>query len=667
LQAVIGKIGESFTLLGTIVSSIPAFFSGVVAAGKQAGTNIANFFRKIAIDAQILFQKIQTINPFGPTQEQIDNTIADLRRQRADLDRESIGIFDAFGNAFNAAIEAQGELTEQIPEATAEAGTEIEKTLEDAFTKGTRAGVKGATEELKELEKQAQEGSLKALRESVSEIKKEFELLSSGTEEFTAKLAELIKAEEKLAETEKEIKASRESPQEQQARIDAELAAITKKNEEELKSARELLGEESQQALASKIIQFSEEKKLALQADNLTSKERIAIEKKFQKQVLQARIQAEKERLLISKAGSTEELAAKQALIDAELQLIENQLEEEQKLSEERIKRKEEEAGKIGDLEKEIINAVFEAAKTAANTTFDIAISKSEERKNKELELVREEFADKLQLAQGNAGAEEALRKQQAQREKEIAKKAAEEQKALSIVKAVIGGALGAIQTIANLGFPAAIPGLIAVAATVAANIATIASQKLAKGDIAKIKNRKKFDGGGLAPGKLHSDGGTPAVIGGQEVVEIEVGEGIVNRRSTSKYLQTLSDINQAEGGIRFEGTQPLTSERLQRISAFEMLSSQMPILAERGLSPRFSPSVRRTFQTGGLSSVQSVQAKVGRDVEFQGRVLTEQDVALLAKASAEGVKKGIEEANLFGQFRRQAERQINQENRSQV
>ena len=89
-----------------------------------------------------------------------------------------------------------------------------------------------------------------------------------------------------------------------------------------------------------------------------------------------------------------------------------------------------------------------------------------------------------------------------------------------------------------------------------------------------------------------------------------------------------------------------------------------MPKIAERGLSPRLSPSVR-TFQNGGTA--QSVAANFGNDVEFQGNILTEADVRQIAKAAAEGTRQGIEQANLFSQFRRQAEREINQNDRSQV
>ena len=663
LQSAVTAASDAFGLLGDTISAIPAFFSGIVAAGSQAGTNIANFFRGIAIDAQLLFQKIQAINPFGPTQEQIDETVADLRRQRAELDAESIGIFDAFGNAFNAALESQADLAEQIPDTVEGVADEVEEKLGNAFKNGFKDGTDAAKDSTKELEKEAIEGSLRALREAVSAIKKELEEVADGTDNFKAKLEELITAEEKLAVVEEKIKLARESETERNTRIAKEKAAIEKKNKDELKAARDLVNEVTDEALAQKIIELTKIKKLALDGAKLTAKEREKIEEDFNKAVLKAKIQAEKERITIAKAGSKEELAAKQAQLDAEIELLEIGAEKEEELAKKRMERIKKQGEEEEELRKAIINAVFEAAKLAANTTFDIAIQKAEDKKNDELELVREEFAGKLEQAQGNAAATEALKKEQLQREGEIEKKAAETQKALSITKAIIAGALGAVQTIANLGFPAAIPGLIAVVAATAANIATITSQKLAKGGLAK----KKMEDGGIAPGSLHSDGGTPAIIGGQEMVEIELGEGIVNRRSTKKYLQTISDINQAEGGIRFEGTLPLNKKRLQKLNAFSMISSQMPSIARRGLSPRIPRSTMRMFQTGGLASAETVASSFGQDVELQGRILADKDVELIARATAKGVQVGIEQANLFGQFKRQAEREIGQDSRSQV
>ena len=73
-------------------------------------------------------------------------------------------------------------------------------------------------------------------------------------------------------------------------------------------------------------------------------------------------------------------------------------------------------------------------------------------------------------------------------------------------------------------GIPLAIPFMIADAAITAAQVATIAAQKFAKGEV-DIK------------GKSHSHGGILA--------EIEGGESVINKKSTRKYKDLLEAINQ--------------------------------------------------------------------------------------------------------------------------
>lgn len=69
-------------------------------------------------------------------------------------------------------------------------------------------------------------------------------------------------------------------------------------------------------------------------------------------------------------------------------------------------------------------------------------------------------------------------------KKEEIEKKYAKKQKAMAITMAILNGALGITKTIAQLGFPAAIPGIIITAALTAANIGVIASQQFAQGGI---------------------------------------------------------------------------------------------------------------------------------------------------------------------------------------
>lgn len=124
-----------------------------------------------------------------------------------------------------------------------------------------------------------------------------------------------------------------------------------------------------------------------------------------------------------------------------------------------------------------------------------------------------------------------------------LEKKIAEEQRkirikeqAAAIAQALINGALSitAITTVPDFTFGIASAIRIGlVAASTAAQVATIASQKFAKG--------------GILQGNSHSQGGIQTPFG-----ELEGGEAVINKNSTRMFAPLLSQINEAGGGKRF-------------------------------------------------------------------------------------------------------------------
>ena len=56
---------------------------------------------------------------------------------------------------------------------------------------------------------------------------------------------------------------------------------------------------------------------------------------------------------------------------------------------------------------------------------------------------------------------------------------------------------------------------------------------------------------GGLVHGKSHANGGEKFAVGGR-VVELEGGEAVINKRSTSMFRSQLSAMNAAGGGVKF-------------------------------------------------------------------------------------------------------------------
>lgn len=120
-----------------------------------------------------------------------------------------------------------------------------------------------------------------------------------------------------------------------------------------------------------------------------------------------------------------------------------------------------------------------------------------------------------------------------------------------NIATAIANTAMGATKTLSEWSYPL---GIIFAAIQTAFGLAQVAIMtaqlsKMAEGGIIKAANGTLInDGrsGGVAVGRSHAQGGIP-VVG--RPYEIEGGEAIINKRSTAKYLDLLSAINQAGGG----------------------------------------------------------------------------------------------------------------------
>ena len=59
------------------------------------------------------------------------------------------------------------------------------------------------------------------------------------------------------------------------------------------------------------------------------------------------------------------------------------------------------------------------------------------------------------------------------------------------------------------------------------------------------------YANGGMVQGKSHAQGGEKFAVGGR-VVELEGGEAVINKRSTSMFKNQLSAMNAAGGGVKF-------------------------------------------------------------------------------------------------------------------
>ena len=248
-------------------------------------------------------------------------------------------------------------------------------------------------------------------------------------------------------------------------------------------------------------------------------------------------------------AAAVELQEEKEFFEETEAELIEGEKAISEALKKVRADRVAEEAEEA-EQKKEAIKATTSAVIDAVNTTIQaisdisaLAFQAENERFEQAIESRKNNISklnEDLQTATGLQKKfllqqvkqeEEALQKETENREK-ARKKQAEAQQAISIVQAIIAGALG-IANAFTLPPPASFIAAAATAIATGVQVATIASQKFAEG--------------GILSGPSHSGGGIKTAFG-----ELEGGEAVINKRSTKLYRPILSALNRAGGGRSF-------------------------------------------------------------------------------------------------------------------
>lgn len=193
-----------------------------------------------------------------------------------------------------------------------------------------------------------------------------------------------------------------------------------------------------------------------------------------------------------------------------------------------------------------LVDLAFETAQLIADTSFEIAQENADREAEARVGAIESAFNQETELL--NAKVEQGLitQREADRKAKELerkknkdlqaeAKKKFEEDKRRQTAQAIVNGALAFTNAVATTQ-PAVPLGLIAGAGVL---IATGAQ-------IAKIQSTQ-FAKGGILQGPSHARGGIKTQFG-----ELEGGEAVINKRSTSMFKGTLSRINQAGGGVKF-------------------------------------------------------------------------------------------------------------------
>jgi hypothetical protein len=236
-------------------------------------------------------------------------------------------------------------------------------------------------------------------------------------------------------------------------------------------------------------------------------------------------------------------------------------------------------------LGQDISDAIFTAQRERIQRSLDLTIASIDDTRNSEIQGIEDQIEAGLITEQEGAAKRTAIDKAAAADRKAAAKKAFEEERAVKRASALVnlgaelaGIAATSVQTGLGAPFYLAIQTGLALA-RFAGNIATINGAQFAEeGAIVQAER------GRIAKGPSHAEGGIPGIVNGNQAVELEGEEAIINKRSTKKFAPLLSAINQYEGnGISFAPSNPVVLRDLVQ----EVLPEGKPMFASGGKTTR--------------------------------------------------------------------------------
>ena len=574
-----------------VLSSLPAGFSAVIEAAKQMVTNIRSWFERMVIDLQIAKKRIEKVNPFGKTSDQLNSEIEALRKRKKDLLDAGKSVGAAFSEGFNKSIQLkqdrktdaalQNELAAQLANEKKngqklDGGYKTSKELTQ-LDKEAKAAEKNAEREAKraekELERQRKQEERKAEQALKAEQRLKEELLKLQNEAIVAEINLIEDGLEretklKIEQSKQEIaaleakKIQKEHLSEDEIAFNTAIDEQIRLNKEKLtqdltvidKRYREESNTKDEKSLAHKIQKLEEEADAQRQILSVTITDAAQLEEA--KRDLAVETTRKKLELLQAEAVASGEVTAAQLeqirTLAAELESLTS--EEADKFSVQNV------IQSAFGVDKEMANTITSSAASVANDLYSflkdrkdeqikndldkelqaaqksnqIALSKLEE--EKEAGLITEEVYE--QRKESIQGAYE-YRKLQAEKD------AFEQNKKAQRNRALIDAAVAAVKLWANPGFPLAIPLSIALGAKTAFQIAAINRQQFPTAEKGLSL---------LGRGRKHIHGG--------ELVEIQRDEVVINAASvksnkvisaTGTPLQILDAINTMDGnGIDF-------------------------------------------------------------------------------------------------------------------
>lgn len=521
-----GITGAIFGGLKTLFTEFPAIFGGIAAAVSEFGARYKRIFKELSLFTEKLI--IQAKRIFSPFDEGLIEDLERVNKAIKETTIENILAEKTLAQAFKDGAQAVREEQKEFKKRNDEESIAEERRIKNIEL--TKAAKKKAADEEKQR--------IKDIQKSQDDLKKSIEQNAKGRASLILKLnTQLAQLEiDAIEDKNKKLLAQKQFDfQQEQTQQQKEIDKLIE-NEKQALSKRLELGK------------FSQEQRLELEAETEFQIE--ALQDKSN-EIKETQLQQHEDEIAaIKKTAAETQAAAEKAVFAAELAETDAELEKidavQTAADEKSLTKAKEQEEKKAEVRKQTTAAIINAVNVTIQAIADIsalAFEAENERfqqaidnRKRNITKLNEDLqsATGLQkkfLLQQVEQEEQALKKETENREK-ARKKQAETQQAIAITQAIIAAALG-IANAFTLPPPASFIAAAATAVATAVQIATIASQKFAKG--------------GILQGNSHADGGIQTAFG-----ELEGGEAVINKNSTKLFRPILSALNRAGGGKSF-------------------------------------------------------------------------------------------------------------------
>lgn len=236
--------------------NLPFIFAGVIAAIKQIGIEFVNFNQNLLLDLQIFAQKVKGV--FGVN---VKEAIAELKRQRAEVNKDSRSIADAFNKGFEDAKKKSNERAKAQAQAAIKSISDAE---EKEREKANAEARKKAEDRIKADQKKLDDLRKKFIENEINSQRNALAVLADLQARYLDEQTKNIKDEQQrqLKEIDINLQKQKESLDKQFEKIQADNKKRAEEGKKQLEEAVRLYGSNSKQ-----VAKIREENAKALEMD----------------------------------------------------------------------------------------------------------------------------------------------------------------------------------------------------------------------------------------------------------------------------------------------------------------------------------------------------------------------------------------------------------------